>query len=270
MEYKHILYQPARVARIILNRPRYLNAQSRLMIEEMDEAFEKASDDDEVKVIVLSGMGEHFSAGHDLGTPEEVADNETRGFPTEGIGVYKRFRDLFVERTLRWRNLPKPTIAMVQGYCIFGGWIFASAMDIIFASEDALFLPSHTQYFPVPWDLGARKTKEVLFEHRFITAAEALENHFINKVFPREKLEEKTMAYAERVAENDPFQVRMVKYSVNHMLDTMGFTSEIEGAYQTYFVNRFPTWSEFKGVNVPGKNLANADRALKNLKASQE
>jgi hypothetical protein len=50
----------------------------------------------------------------------------------------------------------------------------------------------------------------------------------------------------------------------------MGFTSEIEGAFQTYFVNRYPRWSEFKGVNVPGKNLAGADRALKHLKASQE
>jgi enoyl-CoA hydratase len=270
MDYKHIIYQPAEIARIILNRPQYRNAQSRLMIEEMDEAFEKASKDEAVKVIVLSGKGDHFSAGHDLGTPEETADKETRGFPNDGPGVYNRFRDIYLQKTLRWRNVPKPTIAMVQGYCIFGGWMFASAMDIIFASEDALFLPSHTQYFPVPWDLGARKAKEILFEHRFITAAEALENHFINKVFPREKLEEKTLAYAERVAENNPFQLRMVKYSVNHMLDAMGFTSEIEGGFQTYFLNRYPRWSEFKGVNVPGKNLANAKTALKNLKLSQE
>ena len=270
MDYKHIKYQPGNVARIILNRPRYRNAQSRLMIEEIDDAFARASDDDDVKVIVLSGEGDHFSAGHDVGTPEEAADMETRGFPTDGTGLYRHFRDIYVEKTLRWRNVPKPTIAMVQGYCIFGGWMFASAMDIIFASEDAYFLPSHTQYFPVPWDLGARKAKEVLFEHRFITAAEALENHFINKVLPREKLEEETLAYAQRVADNNPFHLRMVKYSVNHMLDTMGFTSEIEAGFNTYFVNRYPVWSEFKGLNIQGKNVANADRAFKNLKTSQE
>ena len=269
MDYKHIKYRPGKVARVVLNRPRYRNAQSRLMLEELDDAFACASDDDQVNVIVLSGEGEHFSAGHDLGTPEEVQDKETRGFPEDGTGLYKHFRELFVNKTLRWRNLPKPTIAMVQGYCIFGGWMVASSMDIIFASEDACFLPSHTQYFPVPWDLGARKAKEVLFEHRFITAEEALANHFVNKVFPREKLEEETLAYAGRVAENNPFHLRMVKFSVNHMLDTMGFSSEIEGGFHTYFVNGYPRWSEFKGLNYPGRNLANADAALKNLKASQ-
>ena len=162
-EYQQIRYQSGRVARVILNRPRYRNAQSRIMLEEMDDAFARSVADDEVKVIVLSGDGEHFSAGHDLGTPEEEADREARGFPAEGRGIYKRLRQIYMENTMRWRNLQKPTIAMVQGYCIFGGWMIASAMDIIFASEDALFLPSQFQYFSTPWDIGPRKAKEILF-----------------------------------------------------------------------------------------------------------
>ncbi len=239
MEYQHIIYQQGKVARVILNRPRYFNAQSRLMCEEMDDAFVRATEDDEVGIIILSGAGEHFSSGHDLGTPEEMADREERGYPTDRFGRYKRTRAITFENSLRWRNLPKPTIAMVHGYCIFGGWIFAAAMDIIFASEDALFLPSHVQYFSIPWDIGPRKAKEVLFEHRFMTAWEAYQHGLVNRVFPRDRLEEETLAYAERVADNsvrDPARVRTIKFSVNHMMDAMGYTAELEAAYQSYFI----------------------------------
>jgi len=239
MEYQHIIYQPGKVARVILNRPRYMNAQSRLMRDEMDDAFARAAEDDEVGVIVLSGAGDHFSSGHDLGTPEEMADRQERGYPTGRFGRYKRVRATTMENSLRWRNLPKPTIAMVHGYCIFGGWIFAAAMDIVFASEDALFLPSHVQYFSIPWDIGPRKAKEVLFEHRFMTAWEAYRHGLVNRVFPGEKLEEETLAYAQRVADNwtrDPIRLRTFKFSINHMMDTMGFTAELEAAYQSYFI----------------------------------
>lgn len=239
MEYQHIIYQPGKVARVILNRPRYFNAQSRLMREEMDDALDRAAEDNEVGAIVLSGAGEHFSSGHDLGTPEEMTDREERGYPTDRFGRYKRVRAMTLENSLRWRNVPKPTIAMVHGYCIFGGWIFAAAMDIIFASEDALFLPSHVQYFSQPWDIGPRKAKEVLFEHRFMTAWEAYQHGLVNRVYPRERLEEETLAYAQRVADNwmrDPVRVRTIKFSINHMMDAMGFTAELEAAYQNYFI----------------------------------
>lgn len=266
MKYQHIRYRPGKVAQVILNRPRYRNAQSRLMLEEMDDAFARSVADDEVRVIVLSGEGDHFSAGHDLGTPEELADQQARGFPTEGHGLYKRLREIYFENTMRWRNLQKPTIAMVQGYCIFGGWMIASAMDIIFASEDALFLPSHFQYFSTPWDIGPRKAKEVIFEHRFMTASEACALHFVNRVYPRDKLEEETLAYANRVAENDAFVVRSSKVSINHMMDTMGFTAELEAAFQTYFINRYLLWSEYK--KPERSSVARADVALKNLELS--
>jgi enoyl-CoA hydratase len=268
MEYQCIRYQPGKVARVILARPRYRNAQSRLLLEELDDAFECSAADDEVHVIVLSGEGDHFSAGHDLGTPEEKADQEARGFPTEGRGVYRRLRRLYLENTMRWRNLQKPTIAMVQGYCIYGGWMIASAMDIVFASEDALFLPSHFQYFSTPWDIGPRKAKEVIFEHRFITAREARDQHFVNRVYHPEKLEEETLAYASRVAENDPFVMRSAKFSINHMMDTMGFEAEVEVAFQTYFINRYLDWSEYTKPVYEGRRLARSDTALKNLELS--
>jgi len=270
MEYRHIVYEPGEVARIRLNRPRYYNAQSRLMREEMDDAFARAAEDDDVAVIVLSGEGKHFSAGHDLGTPEELAEREERGFPTTRLGRYRRVRAICMENSLRWRNVPKPTIAMVHGYCIFGGWIFAAAMDVLFASDDALFLPSHVQYFSVPWDIGPRRTKEILFEHRFMTAWEACQYGFVNRVFPRERLEEETMAYARRVASNyvrDPARLRTVKFSVNHMLDTMGYTAEVEVAYQNYFIA-----TELRDAELPRDEkggIAQTGMARENLEASR-
>jgi len=270
MEHKHIIYQPGKVARIILNRPRYLNAQSRLMREEMDDAFARAVDDDEVGAIVLSGAGDHFSSGHDLGTPEEMAERQERGFPTDRFGRYKRTRAITLENSLRWRNVPKPTIAMVHGYCIFGGWIFAAAMDIIFASEDALFLPSHVQYFSIPWDIGPRKAKEIMFEHRFMTAWEAYQHGLVNRVFTREKLEQETLAYAERVAENclrDPVRIRTAKFSVNHMMDTMGYTAELEAAYQSYFIAIEMRNGDAERDDKGG--IAQTSMALKNLELTK-
>jgi enoyl-CoA hydratase len=269
MEYQHITYEPGKVARIITNRPRYYNAQSRLMREEMDDAFVRATEDDSVGAIVLSGAGKHFSAGHDLGTPEEMAEREERGFPTTKLGRYINTRQTCLENSLRWRNVPKPTIAMVHGYCIFGGWIFAAAMDVLFASDDALFLPSHVQYFSIPWDIGPRKAKELLFEHRFMTAWEAYEHGFVNRVFTRENLEQETFAYAERVAYNylrDPIRLRTAKFSVNHMQDALGFTAEIEAAYQSYFIG-----AEVRDAERPrdDKGIAQAGLARRNLEASR-
>ena len=270
MEYQHIIYQPGKVARVILNRPRYMNAQSRLMRDEMDDAFARAAEDDEVGVIVLSGAGDHFSSGHDLGTPEEIADRRERGYPTDRFGRYRRVRATTLENSLRWRNLPKPTIAMVHGYCIFGGWIFAAAMDIVFASEDALFLPSHVQYFSIPWDIGPRKAKEVLFEHRFMTAWEAYRHGLVNRVFPGEKLEEETLAYAQRVADNwtrDPIRLRTFKFSINHMMDTMGFTAELEAAYQSYFIVTEMREREIERDDKGG--IAQTRTALQNLELTR-
>jgi enoyl-CoA hydratase len=242
MDYQQIVYQPGQVARIILNRPQYRNAQSWLLLDEVDDAFQQAVQDDGVGCIVLSGAGDHFSAGHDIGTAEDKAFRQEHGHvDSDRFSRFRNMRYMTFENTLRWRNLVKPTMAMIRGYCIFAGWMIASAMDIIFAAEDALLLPTHFQYFSVPWDLGARKTKEVLFEHRFMTAWEAFDHGFINRVFPPDRLEEETLAYAGRVAENylrDPFRIRMTKFSINQMMDAQGFTAEVETAYNNYCLMR--------------------------------
>ncbi len=97
-------------------------------------------------------------------------------------------------------------MAAVQGYCIFGGWMIASAMDVIFAADDAMLLGSHFQYFAMPWDLHPGKVKEILFESRFIDATEAHELGLVNRVMPRARLAQAAHAMYTlgRLGERDP------------------------------------------------------------------
>jgi enoyl-CoA hydratase len=235
--YEHIRYETdARVATVTLDRERYRNAQSRRLLEELDAAFAEAAADDAIRVIVLAGAGEHFSSGHDLGTPEEVADAKARPYPKGQRGVLERSWGLYVENSLRWRELPKPTIARVQGLCIFGGYLIASVMDLIIAADDARFLPAHLQLFNAPWDLGVRKSKEILFENRFIEAAEALEIGLVNRVVPRAELEEQTAALAARIAQQDLLSLRMTKFSINQAQDAMGYRTMALAAHSNFMV----------------------------------
>ncbi len=247
MKYQAIIYERhGAVARVIANRPRYRNAQSRLMIEEMDHAFAAANADQDVRVIILGAAGDTFSSGHDIGTPEEKEDMRRRPFPKGVRGEYALSRYLFLDATLRWRNLDKPTIAQVQGMCIFGGWMFAAAMDLIVAADDATFLPALMQYFSIPWDLPLRKAKEAVFRGRFIDAEEAHRLGFVNHVVPRERLEEETMALANEIAENDPFTLRMAKLAMNSAQDEMGFTNSIRNAHSQYMVHGLDSYTKDK------------------------
>lgn len=223
-----------RVAIVSLDRPQYRNAQSRHLLDEFDLALDRAVADDEVRVIVVRGNGPHFSSGHDLGTPEELADRKDRPWPDGWLGDQRRSWELNVTNTLRWRDLPKPTIASVQGMCIYGGWMVASAMDLIVAADDAQFLPAHFQYFSVPWDLGPRQTKELLWLAEFIGADQAKELGFVNHVVARDELDDATLALANRIARFDKFAASMVKRSVNEMQDQQGFRTSITAAHSTY------------------------------------
>jgi enoyl-CoA hydratase len=231
------------VLKITTNRPDVLNAQSRILLEELDDAFKRAVDDDSVRVIILAGAGKHFSAGHDLGSPQEMEDQKKTALEPGFKGEYRRIFERFFENTMRWRDLPKPTIAQVQGYCIMGGMMIASACDLIVASDDALFADravrwggAHVQYFSMPWDLGPRKAKEFLFTGDFITAAQAEKAGLVNRVVPRAELEEETMALAQRIAERDPFALKFAKASVNETMDAQGFKQALEGAFKNYMM----------------------------------
>jgi enoyl-CoA hydratase len=270
-DYTQVRYeQSGRVARLILNRPEYRNAQSRILIEELDAAYARAADDDSVGVIVLLGEGDHFSAGHDLGTPPELADRQARP-AQEGLrGKYKRSWDMNIDPTLRWRNIPKPTVAAVQGYCIFAGWLIASASDVIFAADNAMFLPTNFQYFSVPWDINPRKAKAILFESRFIGAAEAAELGFVWQVVSRDRLESTAMDYAARVAENDPFQLRMIKLAINQVQETQGFSAHIYGAHAMYMLSSTGEADPGYALKKPeGRRRPMVQRAMENFERNK-
>jgi enoyl-CoA hydratase len=266
--------QDGAVRTITTNRPEVLNAQSRILLEELDDAFLRAVDDNSVKVIILAGAGKHFSAGHDLGSPEEMEDQKKTPLEPGFKGEYRRLWERFFENTMRWRDLPKPTIAQVQGYCIMGGMMIASACDIIIASEDAQFADravkwggSHVQYFSMPWDLGPRKTKEYLFTGDFIGAREAERLGLVNRVVPREKLEAETMAFAQRVAERDPYALKLAKASVNETQDAQGWKQAMENAFKNYMLT-IPHRIEMGTYGPAAREKAPKDRfAVLNKKA---
>jgi enoyl-CoA hydratase len=230
VSYETIRFERGPVARIVLDRPRVLNAQDRRMLRELDHAFAAAAGDPEIRVIVLSGEGEHFSAGHDV---REIADRDRAVEAGERPITGTELQDLYLDSHLRWRNVLKPTIAMIHGYCIFGGWMLASAMDFAFAADDLELLayPAPADYWAVVWELRPRRALELLYENRFVTADEALELGFVNRVYPRADLERETLAYAQRVAENDPSLLRALKLHVNQTLDGMGFTQSATAAF---------------------------------------
>jgi enoyl-CoA hydratase len=220
-----------------------LNAQSRVMIHELDHAFRMATEDSETRVVIVAGAGAHFSAGHDLGSPEELEDQKAHPVGSGIAENLERLAALYVETCLRWRDVPKPTIAQVQGYCIMGGLMLASCCDLIIAAEDALFADravrwggAHVQYFSMPWDLGARKAKEHLFTGDYVDAREALRLGLVNRVVPREALEAATLELAQRIALQDPFALKLAKASVNETEDIQGYRRAIESAFKNYML----------------------------------
>jgi enoyl-CoA hydratase len=230
----------------------------------MDHAFAAAVADEDIRVIILAAAGDTFSSGHDIGTPEEREDMRRRPFPKGVRGEYALSRHLFLDATLRWRDLAKPTIAQVQGRCIFGGWMFAAAMDLIVAADDAQFLPALMQYFSIPWDIPVRKAKEAIFRSRFIDAAEAERLGFVNLVVPRDRLETATLAFANEIAENDPFTLRMAKWAANSAQDAMGFSYSIRNAHSHYMVQGLDSFTKDKldGKGFP-KVMPGVAHALK-------
>src|SRR5580704_14808939 len=268
MGYSTVLYERTdRIAKITLNRPKYRNAQSTALLKELDRAFAEAAEDRDVRVVILAGAGDHFSSGHDLGTGEEKADAASY-FNTRGTSNrHWKSWEVFLDNTLRWRDLPKARIAQVQGYCIFGGYMFASAMDLIVAADDAMFLPLITQYFSAPWDVGVRKAKEILFQSRFIDANEALRTGLANMVIPRADLEKETLALASRIAETDGFTLRMLKFAINNAQDEMGFRTSVRNAHSHHFLTRVQDYSKMdRGDAGPIKRLPGVEQALKRVR----
>ncbi|MFI5495216.1 enoyl-CoA hydratase [Actinoplanes sp. NPDC051859] len=259
------------IALVTMNRPRYRNAQNSAMTYALDAAFTRAVDDDGVKVIVLAGSGDHFSAGHDIGTPERDVDT---AFPRQATlwwdhttksGAdrrYSREQEVYLGMCRRWREMPKPVVAQVQGACVAGGLMLAWVCDLIVAADDAFFadpvlrmgIPG-VEYFAHPWVLGPRFAREVLFTGERFGALRAYEIGMVNRVVPRAELEQTTLALAERIAGMPAFGLALAKRAINQCEDQMGMRAGMESVFGLHHL------AHAHNVEVSEDSLAGLDPA---------
>lgn len=223
-------------ARITLAVPERRNAQDPQMLDELDAAFAAAAADAAVKVIVLAADGPDFSSGHDL-----MAFRAIGAMSVDEHSAYER--RIFLDYCWRWRNLPKPTIAQVQGRVLAGGLMLVWPCDLVVAAETATFsdpvvafgVNGH-EYFTHAWELGARKAKEMLFRGHALMAAECHALGMVNQVVPEPELEAATLALAIEIAARPAIGLRLAKESVNASLDAQGQRQALETAFGLHHV----------------------------------
>jgi len=237
----HVIYEVVdSIAVITLNRPEAANAQSKKVLEELDSAWKSADVDPAVKVIVFKSNGKHFSAGHDMSSTRNSGEPPPRYYAD---ALYDWENRHYLHYAKSWRQVPKPSIAAVQGKCIAGGLMLCWPCDLIIAADNAQFsdpvlamgicgveLHAHT------WEFGARKAKELLFTGDSLTAQEALQIGMVNKVVPLDELVPQTMAMAQKIARQDAFALRMAKRAVNQTLDIQGYTNAIDAVFDMHHV----------------------------------
>lgn len=268
------------VAWVMLNRPQYGNAQNYRLLNQLDAAFKRAVEDDEVKVIVLGGEGKHFSAGHDIGTPEKDSN-----LPRERVhlwwdhlnkgGAERQYvleQDAYLGLCRRWQDIPKPTIAMVQGACIAGGLMLAWVCDLIVASEDAFFqdpvvrmAQPGVEYFAHAFELPPRVAKELLLLGERMPAQRAYQFGMVNRIFPRETLREEVAKIAAEIAQRDRFGLALTKQAVNFVEDLRGKRQAMDGVFHMHHLahahNQLMTGNLVGGIDAKAMAAANKKQA---------
>ena len=273
-----VLYEAREgVAWITMNRPQYHNAQNGKMTYLLDDAFKKAVADDEVKVIVLRGEGKHFSAGHDIGTPGRDVhlsqDRVTMWYDHAdkegGEFLYVREAEAYLGMCRRWREIPKPTIAAVQGACIAGGLMLAWICDLIVATDDAYFsdpvvrmgIPG-VEYFAHPYELNPRIAKEFLFTGNKMGAERAYQMGMVNQISTRDTLMADVEALAMKIAAMPRLGLALTKQAINNVEELQGKRSAMEAAFAwhhfTHVHNDLTTGNKLGGMDA--KSMAKANK----------
>lgn len=265
--FKQIRYDHPRerVARITLARADTRNAQDREMLYEINAALDLAMHDDAVRVVVLAADGPHFSSGHHLGDGAKIGDH---GPPVMGVGGYElpgaegymaQEQEIYLGFCWRWRNLPKPTIAQVQGKVIAGGLMLVWPFDLIVASEDAQFsdpvvafgVNGH-EFFVHAYEVGHRKAKEMLFTGEAISAVEAKTLGMVNHVVKREDLESFTLALADKIGRRPSMGLKLAKMSVNQSLDAQGMWTAVQSAFSLHHLGHTHALALHGAIVEPG------------------
>ena len=215
------------VRRLTMNRPKSLNALNAELMEAMSRALAEAARDDSVTVLVLRGAGRAFCAGYDL--------TEDAGSGAMDSAAWERELRHSTEAMLEFLDHPKPTIAQVHSYCLAGGTDLMLACDLAVAADDSYFgyvdirFGSGVVSMFLPWVVGVRKAKELLFtgEDR-IPADDALRIGLVNRVVARDDLDAATLSLAEEIAKNESFVVQMSKRAANRVWDVAGFRAAMD------------------------------------------
>jgi enoyl-CoA hydratase len=271
MAPQYIIYETPEpgIARIWLNRPETANAQDTQFLYELNDAFDRGARDDAIKVIILAAKGKHFSSGHDVRERDHLKTQEK--FKQVGTsnqhhragaeGRMSREEELYTGFTERWRNIPKPTIAAVHGKCVSGGLLLCWPCDIIIASEEAQFQEvtvamgiAGVEWFAHPYEMGHRKAKEMLMTGAPIGAEEARQLGMVNKVVPREKLEEATLDMARAIAKQPTFATKMAKMAVNAAQDAQGRHAAMQVAFALHHLGH-SHWMEVGGLPVYAEGI---------------
>ena len=237
------------VAWVMLNRPQYGNAQNYRLLNQLDACYRRAVDDDAVKVIVLGGEGKHFSAGHDLGTPDKDTNQ-----PRERLdlwwahenkdGAERQWvleQDAYLGLCRRWQQIPKPMIAMVQGACIAGGLMLAWVCDMIVASEDAFFQDPvvlmgqpGVEYFAHAFELPPRIAREFLLLGQRMPAQRAYDFGMVNRLVPRDQLRAEVEAIAAEIAKRPRFGMALTKQAINLVEELRGKRTAMDGVFHMH------------------------------------
>ena len=213
MNFKTLLYKKSRaVALITLNRPEVLNAMNQQLWLDLQSALEHARKESRIKVVVFTGQGRAFSSGADL------KESKTRS-----IEAYRDYLESLQEVSRMIVRYPKPTIAAINGYALGSGYELALACDIRIAAHEARIGSPEARVsssvtggaFRLLQSLvGPGKAKELLFTADAIDGLEAERIGLVNKAVPLESLMDETFRMAERIAENDPFSLKMIKKGI--------------------------------------------------------
>ncbi len=241
-EFKEILFEEYNhIAKITINRPRYRNAFTPLTTWELSQAFSICRERLDLRVVILTGAMSEVPEGK---RPEEVKHAFCSGgdMHVKGRGGYvdqngvPRLSVLDVQMQIR--RLPKPVIAMVNGYAIGGGHVLHVMCDLTIASENAIFgqtgpkVGSFDAGFGSSYlarMVGQKRAREIWFLCRQYTAAEAERMGMVNKVVPLEQLEDECVQWAEEMMQRSPLALRMIKAGLNAELDGQAGIQELAG-----------------------------------------
>lgn len=229
MDYKFVLYSKKdNIATITLNRPEKLNALSPDLQLDIFNAVLEASNDDNVKVIILKGAGRAFCVGFDVdpSTPERQKQRTV-------VEDYERLRRMD-ERLLTIRDAPRPIIAQIHGHCLAGGTMLASMCDLVFTAEDtrigSIQAPLGAGFVTSTWVwlVGPRKAKEIFYPiGTTIDGKEAVRIGWANQAFLADRLEAEVNKFAARVAETPLEILKLYKIQINRIQDMMGYRTAI-------------------------------------------